>query len=374
MSVDDYRAAHASARRWQDAVGQVVVRLGKLGPEHRLGFVYVTEAYVDDLAEIEVFLRQTTGVPNWVGAAGLGVCGLRKEYFDEPAMSVLVAPLPEEGFRPFKGIVSSVTDVVRENSEWLARANPPLAVVHADPSNARIQSLVEDIADDSDAYLVGGITSGRKSAVQLAGGPVSGGLSGVFLSPHTVPVAVGLTQGCTPIGPTHTVTKAEGNILIELDNLPALEVFQVDVGDELAQDPGRVDGYIFAALAVPGSDTGDYLVRNLMGIDKDNGLVAIGDVVASGDRVIFCRRDPDSATEDLRRMLARLKQRAAGGVKGGLYFTCVARGPNQFGPGSRELNIIADELGDFPIAGMFANGEINHNRLYGYSGILTLFL
>ncbi len=374
MSVGEFRAAHASSRRWQDAAGQVVVRLGKLAPQHRLGFVYVTEAYVEDLPEIEVFLRQTTGVPSWVGASGRGVCGLRKEYFDEPAISVLVTPLADDAFRLFKGVDATVTDVIQENIRWLAAANPPLAVVHADPSNARIQSLVEDIADGSDAYLVGGLTSGRKGAKQIAGEPVSGGLSGVFLSPHAVPVAVGLTQGCTPIGPTHTVTRADGNILIELDSLPALDVFNVDIGDELSHDLGRIDGLIFAALAVSGSDTGDYLVRNLMGVDKDKGLVAIGDIVTTGDRVIFCRRDPDSAAADLRRMLASLKRRAAGGVKGGIYYTCVARGPNQFGPGSQELNIIADELGDFPIAGMFANGEINHNRLYGYSGILTLFL
>jgi small ligand-binding sensory domain FIST len=73
-------------------------------------------------------------------------------------------------------------------------------------------------------------------------------------------------------------------------------------------------------------------------------------------------------------MLDRLRRRAGGGIRGGLYYSCVARGPNQFGPGSQEMKIIADELGDFPIAGLFANGEINHNRLYGYTGVLTLFL
>ena len=370
----EFRAAHASARRWQDAIGKIVVGLGRLGPEHRLGFVYVSEAYAADLPDIEVFLRQTTGVPNWVGAAGLGVCGVRKEYFDEPAMSVLVAPLAEDAFRVFKGIEKGVIDVVEENSEWLAAADPPLAVVHADPANSRIQSLVEDLADTSDGYLVGGLTSGRNSATQLADGPTSGGLSGVFLSPHVVPVAVGLTQGCTPIGPAHTVTRVDGNILIELDGQPALEVFRGDVGELLSSDMREVEGNIFAALPVSGSDTGDYLVRNLMGVDPDQGLVAIGDIVSAGERVIFCRRDPESARADLRRMLASLKRRTAGGIRGGIYFTCVARGPNQFGPGSRELNIIADELGEFPLAGLFANGEINHNRLYGYSGVLALFL
>ena len=370
----DYISAHAAAERWQDAAGSIVARLGQLESSHQLGFVFVTEAYAADLPEVEVFLRQTTGVPNWVGAAGMGVCGHCVEYFDEPAMSVLLLPIGDDAFRLFSDVTAGVGDVVSENLAWLQAADPPLAITHADPGNAQIQALVEDLSDRANAYLVGGITSGESGAVQLAGKSTSGGLSGVFLSPHAVPVAVGLTQGCSPVGPTHKVTRAEGNVLIELDEQPALEVFRGDIGEVLARDLRRVSGYIFAALAVTGSDTGDYLVRNLMGVDRDNGLVAIGDVVSSGDSVLFCRRDQGTATDDLRRMLDRLKQRASNGVRAGLYYSCVARGPNQFGPGSREMKIIADELGDFPIAGLFANGEINHNRLYGYTGVLTLFL
>ena len=375
MSVnDDYISAHASAGRWQDAAGSIVARLGRLERSHRLGFVFVTEAYAADLAEIEVFLRQTTGVPNWVGAAGMGISGYCVEYFDEPAMSILVLPIGDDAFRMFGDVTTGVEDVVSENLTWLQAADPALAVTHADPGNVQIQTLVEALSDQANAYLVGGITSGDIGAVQLAGKAVSGGLSGVFLSPHAVPVAVGLTQGCSPIGPTHKVTRADGNVLIELDDLPALDVFRGDIGEVMSRDLRRVSGNIFAALAVSGSDTGDYLVRNLMGVDQDNGLVAIGDMVSDGDSVMFCRRDQTTAIDDLRRMLARLKQRTAGGVKGGLYYSCVARGPNQFGPGSREMKIIAEELGDFPIAGLFANGEINHNRLYGYTGVLTLFL
>ena len=370
----DYISAHAAAERWQDAAGSIVERLGQLEHGHRLGFVFVTEAYATDLPEIEVFLRQATGVPNWVGAAGMGVCGHCIEYFDEPAMSVLVLPIVDDAFRIFSDVTTGVEEVVSKNLAWLQAADPPLAVTHADPGNAQIQSLVEDLSSQANAYLVGGITSGDAGAVHLAGKPTSGGLSGVFLSPHAVPVAVGLTQGCSPIGPAHKVTRAEGNVLIELDEQPALDIFRGDIGEVLSRDLRQVSGYIFAALAVSGSDTGDYLVRNLMGVDRDNGLVAIGDVVSSGDRVMFCRRDQGSAADDLRRMLDRLKQRAGGGIRAGLYYSCVARGPNQFGPGSREMRIIADELGDFPIAGLFANGEINHNRLYGYTGVLTLFL
>jgi small ligand-binding sensory domain FIST len=370
----EFRAAAAAGSRWQDAVGKIVVGLGELGREHQLGFVYVTETFAAALADIEVLLRQSTGVPHWVGAVGMGVCGFRTEYFDEPAISVLVMPIDAAGYRLIGGIKTGAGEVVEENSDWLAANDPPLAVVHADPRNIQVQDLVGEFAERANAYLVGGLTSGKAGTMQFAGSAMSGGLSGVMLSPYALPVAVGLTQGCSPIGPAHTVTRADGNVLIELDDQPALNVFQDDIGDALSRDLRRVGGYIFAALPVAGSDTGDYLVRNLMGIDRDNGLLAIGDVVSNGDKIMFCRRDEGTAADDLRRMLGRLRQRTANGIRGALYYTCVARGPNQFGPGSREMKIIADELGGFPIAGLFANGEINHNRLYGYTGVLTLFL
>lgn len=374
IDAGEFRAAAAAVPGWQDAVAKILVGLGELDREHQLGFVYVTEAFAAVLGDIEVLLRQSTGVPHWVGGVGMGVCGFRAEYFDEPAISVLVMPIDAEGYRLFGGVKTDVGEVVEKNADWLAANDPPLAVVHADPGNTQVQDLVEEFAERANAYLVGGLTSGKAGAMQVADGALSGGLSGVLLSPYALPVAVGLTQGCSPIGPAHIVTRADGNVLIELDELPALDVFQDDIGDVLSRDLHRVGGHIFAALPVTGSDTGDYLVRNLLGIDRDNGILAIGDVVSAGDRVMFCRRDEGTAEDDLRRMLGRLKQRTANGIRGALYYTCVARGPNQFGPGSREMKIIADELGDFPIAGLFANGEINHNRLYGYTGVLTLFL
>jgi small ligand-binding sensory domain FIST len=126
---------------------------------------------------------------------------------------------------------------------------------------------------------------------------------------------------------------------------------------------------------VAGSDTGDYLVRNLTGIDPGKGWLAIGAQVETGDRIMFTRRDRQGAEQDLQRMLDDLARRAGGQpIKGGVYCTCVARGPNLFGDDSEELKAIRATLGDFPLVGFFANGEICNNRLYGYTGVLALFL
>ena len=186
-------------------------------------------------------------------------------------------------------------------------------------------------------------------------------------------MVTGLSQGCTPIGPVRTVTRSQNNILLQVDGRPALEVLREDMKELLARDSAQAAYHVHVALPVPGSDTGDYLVRNLVGIDPTQSAVAIGALVDPGDRIIFCRRDLQSAVADLKRMLREIRQRLDGPPKGGIYVSCLARGPNMFGPGSREMALVAEELGDFPLVGFFANGEISNNRLYGYTGVLTLF-
>ena len=112
---------------------------------------------------------------------------------------------------------------------------------------------------------------------------------------------------------------------------------------------------------------------NLTGIDLGRGCIQVGEPIETGRRVVFCRRDHDSARADLRRMLKDVKKRAGGRAKAALYFSCVARGRNLFGDKSEELKLIEAELGDLPLAGFFANGEISNDRLYGYTGVLALF-
>ena len=151
-----------------------------------------------------------------------------------------------------------------------------------------------------------------------------------MLAPE-IAVATGLTQGCMPIGPVHRIDEARDNVIMAIDGRPALAVFYEDIGPELAQDPRRLGGLIFAGLPVAGSDTGDYLVRNLMAIDPGQGWVVLGAEVAAGDQILFCRRDPDSARTDISRMLRQLAGRLPGPPKAGVYVSCIARGAALFG-------------------------------------------
>ncbi len=375
--------AHAAAEPGQAADwGRLAMDcVAQLGPEAgraELGFLYVTDALAADLPQIVTLLRQSTGIKTWVGSVGIGIAASGVEYFERPAMALLAASLPAGSWRLIPNLSDDLS-ALAPLRDWTSEAaagdplrGPSLAVVHADPRNPRLPDLVQGLAERLSGFLVGGLASSRGALDQVAGQVVQGGVSGVLFAPGTA-LATGLSQGCSPIGPVRTITGARQNVIFEIEGRPALDVFKEDIGEVLARRLERVAGYIHAAFPVAGTDTGDYVVRNLIGIDPQRGWLAIGEHVATGDRVLFVRRDRAAAEEDLVRMIRRLK-RSVAAPKAGLYFSCVARGPNLFGPDSAELGILRRELGDLPLVGMFCNGEISNNRLYGYTGVLTLFL
>lgn len=374
-SAAPFRAAHATGTSWQIAAGALVRELGVLDQSYRLGIVYVTPPFAHYLEELEVFLRQATGVPHWIGTVGYGVIANGVETVEEPAMAAMVLPLAEETFRVFDGVEDETDDVTRDHAEWLdAVTAAPLILTHADGGNQFVPGLIRDLVEETDGYVVGGLACASGHGAQLADGPTGGGLSGVMIAPELTPLQTALTQGCSPIGPAHEITRAEGPVVLELDDRPALEVFKRDIGEPLASNLDQVAGRIFAALPVPGSDKRDYMVRALTGIDLQHEALAVGQAVTTADRLMFCRRDASAAVEDMRAMLADLKRRVGGRpVRGGLYISCAARGPHQFRAPEREHQLITECFGDFPLVGFFANGEISGDRLYGYTGVLTLF-
>jgi small ligand-binding sensory domain FIST len=368
--MDTFRVGHAIADTWNQAADTCLAQLGGWGVQGSLGFLYVADVWANDLGRIVAHLRAYTAVEHWVGTVGVGVCAADREYMDVPAMGVMVGQFPEGAFRVFHSAEDADLALHRD---WRARQDARFAVVHGDPTSAQVPEHLMRLAHYLDGgFLVGGITSSRQNSLQVADTLARGGLSGVMFA-STVPVATGLTQGCSPIGPIHEVTQGQRNILMELDGRPALEVFYQDIGEILARDLNRVAGYIFAGLPIHASDTGDYLVRNLVGVDPNRGWLAIGEIIEPGGRVMFCRRDARTAQQDMMRMLQQLKRRANGRAKAGLYFSCLGRGSGLFGE-NREIQMIQEVLGDLPLVGFYANGEISHNRLYGYTGVLSLFL
>lgn len=363
-------SSHAADDDADEAVARTLAGLSPLPDGANLGFVYATDTFAAELPSLVGRLREATGVKDWVGTVGLGVSATSAGYFDRPALSVMIGALPADSFRIFSGLEHGMDRFRREHGGWVAAKQPGFGVVHADPRNPRTPEMVARLADELPCYLVGGLTASRSRHAQVAGtgaGAAEGGISGVLFA-GDVAVACGLSQGCSPIGPSRLVSDAEGNVIKTIEGQPAVEVLKADL-----EASGQKAQALHVALAVPGSDTGDYLVRNLIGVDPDRGWVGIGDEVTAGDRVTFCRRDPATAAEDLDRMLGRLKARGNAPPAAGLYYSCIARGPHLFEGESTEAEAIAGSLGAFPLTGFFGNGEISSSRLYGYTGVLALF-
>jgi small ligand-binding sensory domain FIST len=371
--LNPFHAAHAASPDWLQAANSCLVQLDNISPGANFGFLYVTDGLTEHLARILAYFKEQTDIEDWVGTVGVGICASGQEYHDEPAMCVMLAEFPAGSFRVFPSIRAGLGEFSRENRDWCAQAAAHFAIVHGDPRNLKTPVLIEQLSETlGGGFLVGGLSSARGAHVQIAGKLTEGGVSGVLFS-DAIAVTTALTQGCTPLGAKHTITECQDNIAIKLDGRPALTVFQEEIGELLARDPARIAGYIMAGFPIKGSDTGDYLVRNILGVDTRHQLIAIGEPLGTGDMLQFCRRDDRSAYEDLLRMLRDIRARSPRPPRGGVYYSCLGRGNHMFGPNSEELKTIRQELGEFPLVGFFASGEISHSRLYGFTGVLTLF-
>ena len=375
MSVTDqtFQIAQSSGGDWQDLTAKCLADLGAIPNSANLGFVYVTDSLDEDLRQILNQLRAKTRIHDWLGTIGFGICTSSTELFDIPAMAVMVGKVPRDSYCILPTINSTEDDLPPDVLNWAETHTPALGIVHADPRVPGLEAIFTRVQEKTGCFLVGGMTASRGVHEQIAGDVTEGGVSGILFGDQMSAV-VGLTQGCSPIGPTHQVTSGSDNVLHKLDGRPAFEVFREDIGELLARNLSKIDGYVHAAIPIKGSDTGDYVVRNLLGVYPDQGWVSIGERLDPGDQVMFVRRDGASAMADLKRMVSDVKRRAGAVPKAAFYYTCVARGPNLFGKGSVELKAIAEILGDVPLIGFFANGEISNNRLYGYTGVLSLIL
>lgn len=368
-----FQYAYACQPDWRSAARECLDALLPVRPGTTLGFLYASDNFADDYADLVAFFREHTGVPHWVGTVGVGIVTTGRELLEQPALAVMLADIPAADFRILPSLCN-LNDVLQHEADFRIGDAPAwFGVVHGDPRNPLIAELIEHVAARTETgFLVGGLTSSRDRCPQAADQVVEGGLSGVLFAAG-VSVATRLTQGVSPLGPRHRITQAERNIIRSLDGRPPLDVLREDIGEVLYQQLQRLGGYLFVGLPTRDSDTEDYLVRHIVGVDPNSKLIAVGDYVEAGQPLMFCRRDSHSAVEDMQRMLDALKASLAGSPRGALYFSCLGRGASMFGETDAEMRMIRDALGDIPLVGFSANGEISRNRLYGYTGVLTVF-
>jgi small ligand-binding sensory domain FIST len=387
----DWRTALSLAGAQVDA--QMAAQAGSGAGPATLGLVYLTDAYAPQARALLAALQQRWPGVAWVGTVGVGVAASGVEYFDEPALVLMLAALPAGRFEVFSG------------ARPLSRIEPYSALVHADPGTPELAELIAEMSDRTDSgYLFGGLAASRTGTLTIADGVWQGGLSGVAFT-RDVALVSRVTQGCQPVGPERRVTAAERNLVLELDGAPALPALLADLG--IADlDPPRaalprlrstlvgLSSAHEAVLGRGGQFGADVRVRHLVGLDPGRQAVAVADLVEPGMRLAFCQRDTQAARRDLVRICAEIREelestaeaeilpagrlpadapRPARRVLGAVYVSCSGRGGPHFGGSSAELQIVRHALGDVPLAGFFAAGEIARHHLYGYTGVLTVF-
>ncbi len=346
----------------------------------------------------------------WVGAVGVGIAGNGVEYFDEPAVSLMLGDIPRDRFRVFSGMRPL-------GASGSGSFDAATAQVHADPNTNELSELITELADrTSTGYLFGGLASARTDApaaehwparcLHIADGVFEGALSGVAFSADVALVSR-VTQGCQPVGPVRHVTASQRNVILALDDEPALDCLLRDMRinereprealPRLRQTLVGLSDSQDDALARGGQFGADTRVRHLVGLDPARRGIAVGDVVPVGTQLAFCSRNTAAARRDLVRICTEIREELepeglpletalalqgngaersphpARRVAGAVYVSCAGRGGGHFGAPSAELAIVRQALGDVPLVGFFASGEIARHHLYGYTGVLTVF-
>jgi small ligand-binding sensory domain FIST len=363
-SAEAFRTALAIDQDAIRATEKVAGDLIAQGSGGSLGFVYVSDRLKSDLGSVVEHLRAKTGVQDWVGTVGFGVIAGSTATYNEPAIAAMISTWPQSAYKLYDGVPSAPfsTDTFGMST----------AIVHVDPRNRQFDELLKSLGAASQAYLLGGLTASRtKLYDQVAGSITQGGISGILLSPE-LQVAIGVSQGCSAIGPIRTITDTYEGLVSAIDGEPALQALLNDLSFKQDSDLRVLLQSLHVGLPVPHCDTGDYVVRNIAGIDTEKGYVAVADNVEPGQKMFFCRRDRDAATKDLTAMVQKLHARASA-PRGALYVSCCARGPNMFESADEEVKIVQSILGNIPMIGFYANGEIAGDRIYGYTGVLALF-
>ena len=365
-----------------------------------LGWVYLTDHYAGEAEALWAELKLRWPGVAWVGAVGVGIAASGVEYFEEPALTLMLGEIPTSHFRVFSGARPL-------SGRQVGSFEPSTALVHADASTADLGELVTEMSDrTATGYLFGGLSSARTRSLHIADGVFQGGLSGVAFG-REVALVSRVTQGCQPVGPVRRITQAERNLVLSLDGEPALDCLLKDLQlssldprealPRLRQTLVGLSNRSDDALARPGQFGTDTRVRHLVGLDPARHGIAIGDDAEAGMQLTFCARHTEAARRDLVRVCSEIREElepdalpletalalrgndVEGGthparrIAGAVYVSCAGRGGPHFGSPSAELAVVRHALGDVPLVGFFAAGEIARHHLYAYTGVLTVF-
>src|SRR5712691_5581154 len=366
----------------EDALGAALAPLNGAIPD--LAFLFVAPQFEDELESIVESANASLGGGTLLGCVAGGVIGGSTEVEDAPAVSAWAATLPGVAVRPFTMTYAEEEEhgVFDGLEEVPTRAPDSVLVMLADPYTFPAHLLLDHLNEHAPGLPVvggmasGGIIAGRTRLIYddeiLAEGAVGAILEGA----HGATAVV--SQGCRPVGETFAITRAERNVVFELGGQPAVNRIEELYASATERDQllmrrglhvGQATNELKAELG-----RGDFVIRSLVGIDRDKGAIAISDMVEVGQTIQFQVRDAESAREDLR---ATLDTQRDSSVAAALLFSCNGRGLGLFGQPDHDIGAVRGAFGDIPVAGFFAAGELGpvggRNFVHGFTASMLLF-
>lgn len=386
------------------AVNEVIEKTQQqLDGSASLAFVFISSAFASEYSRLIPLLQEKlTGKPKLIGCSGGGIVGMNpdgtaQELEGKPAISLTLAVLPGVEVQTFHISAAELPDLDSPPTDWVElvgvpQGNQPQFILLGDPLTGKINDLLQglDFAYSS-SVKIGGLASGG-----MTGGTVGlfcddriyrDGTVGVALSGN-IEIETIVAQGCRPIGEPLRVVSGDRNIVTQLESAigegtsePPLTVLRDlieslnEADRELAQHSlfvGVVSDEFKQAL-----QPGDFLIRNLLGVDPRTGAIAIGDRVRTGQRIQFHLRDAKTSAEDLELLLANYQQQTVQtSAVGALLFSCLGRGEYLYGEANFDSGLFHKYLPSLPLSGFFCNGEIGpvggSTFLHGYTSVFGI--
>ncbi|PMB38112.1 hypothetical protein CEN41_24215 [Fischerella thermalis CCMEE 5330] len=379
------------------AVADVVQRTtSSLSAPADLGLVFISSAFTSEYSRVLPLLAEQLAVPVLVGCSGGGVIGTSlagqtQELEAEPALSLSLAHLPGVDVKAFHVVAEQLPDLDGPPSAWI-----DLIGVTSSPTphfillSASFSSGINDLLQGLDYAYPGSMKVGGQASSGVMGGRIAlfcngrlyeEGTVGVALSGNIVLEAI-VAQGCRPIGQPYQVTRGDRNIILELDEQAPLFVLRDLIASLSEEDRTLAQNSLFVGLAMDEFKSclqqGDFLIRDILGVDPAGGAIAIGDYVRPGQRLQFHLRDAEASAEDLEFLLERYQkeQQFQPAAVGALMFACLGRGAGLYGKPNFDSQLFQRYLNNIPLGGFFCGGEIGpvggSTFLHGYTSVFGI--
>jgi small ligand-binding sensory domain FIST len=374
-----FASAVSRAPSYEQAVAELVAGLheGLAGTRPDLVCLFVSVHHADAWLSLAERVRRELAGALLFGCSARSVIGAAQEVEEAPGIAACAASLPGVTLHPFH--------VGADGVPVLPGPDDAHVLLLVDPFRADLDAVIPALDERFPAgRKLGGIASGASrpggNLLLLGESAVRTGAIGVVLSGNLELDAV-VAQGCRPVGPPLFVTGARGNVLYELDGKPPMQLLGQLFAAASPAEQRLFQGSLFLGIELEAEqsrfESGDFLIRNLIGADPNTGALHIA-ANLTGQRVVqFHLRDAEAAAEDLARRLARYGAERGRGAAGALLFSCLGRGRGLFGVPDHDSTAFQRALGPLPLAGFFCNGEIGpvegRTFLHGYTSAFAIF-